>query len=137
MALTQKQENFCLAYIETGNASEAYRVAYDADGMKPETVNRKAKDVIDNGKIAARIKELRAPVVEKALLTLESHLKRLDDLSRKAEEAGQFGPAIKAEESRGKAAGLYADIGKDEEVKNVVRAIEVIRATKPDAVSSN
>ena len=28
--LTQKQENFCLAYIETGNASEAYRKAYNA-----------------------------------------------------------------------------------------------------------
>ena len=30
--LTQKQENFCLAYIETGNASEAYRKAYNATG---------------------------------------------------------------------------------------------------------
>jgi len=35
---TQKQENFCLAYIECGNASEAYRRAYDAEYMKPETV---------------------------------------------------------------------------------------------------
>lgn len=37
--LTPKQETFCLAYIETGNASEAYRQAYDAENMKPDTVN--------------------------------------------------------------------------------------------------
>ena len=109
MALTPKQENFCLAYLETGNASEAYRRAYDADGMTPESVNRKAKEVIDNVKIAARLEELRAPVREKALLTLESHLKRLDDLSRKAEDAEQFAPAITAETNRGKAAGLYTE----------------------------
>lgn len=34
--LTQKQEAFCLAYIETGNASEAYRLA-----GKPASVNGK------------------------------------------------------------------------------------------------
>ena len=37
--LTPKQESFCLAYIETGNASEAYRQAYDVGPKtKPETV---------------------------------------------------------------------------------------------------
>ena len=109
MALTPKQENFCLAYLETGNASEAYRRAYNCEDAKPETVNRTAKEVLDNPKITARLEELRAPVREKALLTLESHLKRLDDLSRKAEEAAQFAPAITAETNRGKAAGLYTE----------------------------
>lgn len=56
--LTPKQEAFCLAYIEIGNASEAYRRVYDAGNMKPETVNRKAKELMDNGKITARITEL-------------------------------------------------------------------------------
>jgi len=31
ISLTIKQEAFCQAYIETGNASEAYRTAYAAD----------------------------------------------------------------------------------------------------------
>jgi phage terminase small subunit len=66
MALTEKQGRFCLAYIETGNASEAYRRAYDAESMKPKTVNRKAKELMDNGKITARIAELRQPAVELA-----------------------------------------------------------------------
>lgn len=107
--LTQKQETFCLAYMKTGNASEAYRRAYDAARMKPETVNRKAKELLDNGKIRARLDELRKPVVDAAQITYESHLTRLKELSDAAFEAGQFAAAIKAEESRGKVAGLYVD----------------------------
>lgn len=107
--LTIKQENFCLAYLETGSASEAYRRSYNAEKMKPETVNRKAKELMDNGKIAARLNELRHPAIEAAKVTLKSHLDRLDSLGRLAEERGQFSAAINAEISRGKAAGLYTE----------------------------
>ncbi len=109
MALTPKQERFCLAYLETGNASEAYRRAYDAEKMKPESINVNACKLLSDAKIAQRLEELRAPVREKAQLTLESHLARLDELSRKAEADLQFGPAITAETNRGKAAGLYTE----------------------------
>lgn len=109
MKLTAKQEAFCLAYIETGNASEAYRRSYSASGMKPETINTKSSELMANGKIAARLDELREPVRNRAMLTLESHLARLDHLSRLAEGSAQYSAAIKAEESRGKAAGLYTD----------------------------
>lgn len=71
MALTQKQEAFCLAYIETGNASEAYRRAYDTARMKPESVNRLAKALMDNVKIRSRLAELHAPALEKAGATVE------------------------------------------------------------------
>ena len=74
-ALTPKQEAFCFGYLETGNASEAYRRAYDAAGMKAPTINRKAKELLDNGKIAARLAELRKPAADAAQVTLEGHLK--------------------------------------------------------------
>lgn len=106
-ALTPKQERFCLLYIETGNASEAYRRAYDASRMTSGSVNRKAKELLDNGKITARLDELRAPVVEKAQITLESHLTELERLKRRAEQAGNINAALRAEELRGKAVGLY------------------------------
>lgn len=109
MKLTQKQENFCLAYIESGNASEAYRSAYKAGRMKPATINRKAAELMDNGKITARLEQLRKPVRERAQITLESHLERLNHLSLMAEQAEQYSAAIKAEESRGKVAGLYVE----------------------------
>lgn len=109
MALTPKQEAFCHKYVETGNASEAYRHAYDAGGMKPASVNRKAKELLDNGKIAARLAELRAPAAEAAQITLESHLRRLGELSTAAQEAGQMAAAITAEIARGKAAGVHVE----------------------------
>lgn len=107
--LTQKQENFCLAYIETGNMSEAYRRSYNTENMKPETVNRNAKTLYDSSKIAARIAELRKPAQEKALLTLDEHLARLAELSQRAGDEGKYGPAVQAEIARGKAVGLYVE----------------------------
>ena len=98
--LTGKQEAFCLAYIETGNASEAYRRAYNAESMKPATVNRKAKMLMDMGKIRARLNELQSEAAERSKLTLTRHL----DALRELRDA-----AIKAEITRGKAAGLYRE----------------------------
>lgn len=63
--LTPKQESFCLLYCETGNASEAYRRAYDAGKMLPGTINRKAFDLLENGKITAMIADLKAITAEK------------------------------------------------------------------------
>lgn len=74
---TPKQEAFCLAYLKTGNASEAYRLSYNAGKMKPETVNRKAKELLDNGKIAARLNELNSAAVTDAVMTRQQALERL------------------------------------------------------------
>ncbi|WP_261532587.1 terminase small subunit [Burkholderia multivorans] len=109
MSLTQKQEHFCAAYIETGNASEAYRRAYDVGAMNAASVNRKAKELLDNVKITARITEMRAPVLERAQLTLEQHLSDLKRLRDLAEKNGKYAPAVAAEISRGKASGLYVE----------------------------
>ena len=109
MPLTQKQEAFCLEYINSGNASAAYRAAYNTSRMKPETVNRTAKSMMDNHKIAARLIELRAPAVEAVQLTLEMHLRTLAELRDEARLLGQMGAAINAESQRGKAAGLYVE----------------------------
>lgn len=65
--LTIKQENFCLAYIETGNASEAYRRAYNAGKMKEKTIWEKASTLLADGKVAARTEELREAATRKAV----------------------------------------------------------------------
>lgn len=77
MALTPKQESFCLAYLETGNASEAYRRVYATTRVKPETINRSAKELIDNPKIAARLAELTKEATSKAVMTRQRALERL------------------------------------------------------------
>ena len=78
--LTIKQENFCNKQIECGNASEAYRYAYDAFKMKDTTVNRCAKELLDNPKITARLNELRERLQEKTDITKEQLLKELQTI---------------------------------------------------------
>lgn len=89
--------------------SDAYRTAYSAENMKPETVQNKAHVLMKNGEVTARVAELRKPIVEAAQITLTSHLQRLQALSDAAEKSNQFSAAISAEVARGKAAGLYVD----------------------------
>lgn len=81
MKLTIKQENFCNFYIETGNASEAYRRSYATEKMKDETINRKAKELMDNGNITARIKELQAELKAISDITKERVLEELSAIA--------------------------------------------------------
>ena len=69
--LTPKQDAFACAYVETGNASEAYRRAYDASSMKEETIWRKAKECLDNGKVTARVEQLQAAHAERHNVTID------------------------------------------------------------------
>ena len=107
--LTQRQEDFCLAYIESANASEAYRKVYSTKRMKPETVNNSAFKMLQKGDIAARIASIRESAAEKVSMTLESHLSDLKNLRDAAVNDGKWAAAVAAEVSRGKAAGLYVD----------------------------
>ncbi|MDG6477475.1 terminase small subunit [Glaesserella parasuis] len=101
-----KQENFAQYFVETGNASEAYRKAYKADGMKPETVHRKAKELMDNGKITARIEELQAEHIERHKLTVDDLLDELEVAREKALERGQLSVAVSATMGKAKLLGL-------------------------------
>ena len=79
--LTIKQENFCNYYIESGNASEAYRRAYSCENMKDETVNRKAIELMNNGMVAARVKVLQEEQKEKSDITKERILQELSGIA--------------------------------------------------------
>lgn len=108
MPLTPKQEAFALAYVETGNASEAYRRAYNAGKMKPETVNRTAKGLLDNRKIAARVAELQAEHVERHRLTVDDLLAELEQARQAAltAETAQSSAAVAATMGKAKLLGL-------------------------------
>ncbi len=83
MKLTDKQEKFCQKVVELSNTSEAYRESYDTSRMKDASVHRKAKELVDNVKIAARLEELREELRERHRVTV-------DDLVRELEEARQI-----------------------------------------------
>lgn len=76
--LTPKQEAFCLAYIETGNASEAYRQAYDTQASA-KTIHEKASRLLAEGKVRARLGELQQKNAEASGITVERITKMLAD----------------------------------------------------------
>ena len=82
MALTVKQEAFCLAYMETGNASEAYRRAYNAENMKAEGIAVNACKLLASTNVALRVTELKEAAVKRNEITI-------DDLITELEEARQ------------------------------------------------
>lgn len=82
MGLTVKQESFCNYYLECGNASEAYRRAYSCKKMKDETINRTAFDLLNNHKVAARLKELRAEMQRRSDITKDEVVGILADIAR-------------------------------------------------------
>ena len=57
--LTLKQEAFAMAYMETGNACEAYRRAYNADRMNRNSIEVNASKLLNGTKVALRVTELR------------------------------------------------------------------------------
>jgi phage terminase small subunit len=102
--LTPKQERFALEYFKTGNASEAYRIAYDCQKMKPESINRKALVELDKGMIRARVEQLRNKAETKAVLTKERALEILAEIA----EQGQDKDKVAALKQAGKMNGWEA-----------------------------
>ena len=79
--LTEKQERFCNYYLDCdGNASEAYRMAYDASKMQPETIWSNASRMLASNKVAARIAELRSERAEASKVNREKVEKILMDI---------------------------------------------------------
>lgn len=75
--LTIKQENFCNKYIETGNASEAYRFAYDCSKMTPDSINVTASQLLKNPKITLRLDQIQKELREKSNISKEKVLEKL------------------------------------------------------------
>ena len=57
--LTPKMLAFCRAYVETGNASEAYRRSYNTEKMKTESVGRMAHDLMSDLRVSSMIASLK------------------------------------------------------------------------------
>jgi len=85
--LTAKQEAFAQAIADGMGQGDAYRMAYDAEGMKDSTVYSKASIMMNDGKIRARVDELKSMVVEKQLWTREMSVKGLIQAYRIAQDA--------------------------------------------------
>lgn len=117
MTLTLKQEAFARAYVETGNASEAYRQAYNAENMKPEAIKVEASRLLDNPNVALTVDSLKAKHQKAHDVTVASLTEALNRALKKAEgEAKGASAMVSAVMGLGKLHGLITE---KREVKHV------------------
>lgn len=94
--MTPKQEKFCQLYVELGNASEAYRQAYDASKMQAPTVNVKASQLLAQDKISVRVAELKAQHAERHAMTVDDIAALLHEDRKFARDCGTPAAAVSA-----------------------------------------
>ena len=84
MSLTPKQEKFIQGIVSGLSQREAYKQAYNTSRMKEETIDVKASELFNDGKVTVRYKALMKEHKDKALWTRE---KSVNDLIMIKEEA--------------------------------------------------
>jgi phage terminase small subunit len=131
--LTIKQETFCQKYIETGNASEAYRQAYNSKG-KTEVVAPEASRLLATPKVAARVAELREAVTKAHGVTVSSLIAELEEARQVGAKREQAAAMVAATMGKAKLAGIDKDAGEEgAEAQPVKVEVTVTDSRKPSA----
>ena len=107
--LTVKQEKFAQAYIETGNASEAYRQAYSAEKSSPEAIWVNASKLLANAKVALRVAELQMQAQERHEVTVDMIRSEIDEARDMAKKDGKTSDMLTASRDKAKLYGLLVD----------------------------
>jgi len=111
--MTPKQELFAQVYLETSNASEAYKQAYNTQA-NANTVNRKASQLLKHPEVSTHIIELQNEQRKKHHLTLDDILQELEQTRLLALKNKQCSAAISATMSKAKLLGLDKKAGVNE-----------------------
>lgn len=110
MSLTPKQEAFARAYVETSNASEAYRRAYNAENMKRESIAVEACKLLDDPNVAQMVQSLKEEALQRHRLTVDDLLRELEEARMAAyqQEKPQAAAMVAASMGKAKLLGLEA-----------------------------
>jgi phage terminase small subunit len=105
--LTPKQEAFALAYVETGNAAEAYRRAYDVKaGTQHSSIYVAASRLLDNPKVMLRVSELQDQAIQLCLYTVKDAFTEYEVARQLALQAENPSAAVAAVNGKVKLFGL-------------------------------
>ena len=87
LKLTIKQEAFARAYVETGNASEANRRAYNAENMKQESIAVNASKTLARANVALMVSEMRKELAERSMWEREDSVRVLAAIATEDQDA--------------------------------------------------
>lgn len=112
MNMTPKQIAFCQAYLETGDASEAWRRSYDASKSNKNSVNRRGHEMLQHSKVIAYLAEERAHIMARHRITVDDLMSELEEARTAALGADtvQSSAAVSATMSKAKLLGLDKQI---------------------------
>ena len=102
--LSLKQMRFVKEYAHLGNGSEAARRAGYKLGPR---IGQIAVENLQKPAVVAALKQELARI--EADVSPQRVKNRLHEISHAAQDAGQFGPAVRAEELLGKSCGMWID----------------------------
>ena len=77
--------------------------------MKPETINRKAVELLRNGKVTAWVEALKTEHRQRHQVTVDGLVSDLSQIRQAAEESGQLGVARQSVMDMAKLLGLVVD----------------------------
>jgi len=127
--ITQKQRNFCNAFVETGNASEAYRRAYSTDNMSAESIKVEASRLLDNPNVSLTVEELRKQHAERHNVTVDSITKELEEARIMSMTEKQLSTAVSATMGKAKLHGLLIDKS-DNQTEVTVNFTKTVKSAK-------
>lgn len=105
--LTSKQEAFAVAYVETGNAAEAYRRAYDVRAAtQHSSIYVNASKLLDNAKVMQRVQDLQRQAAEMCLYTVRDAYEEYETARQLALEESNPNAAVSAVNGKVKLFGL-------------------------------
>ena len=107
--LEPSREKFCQLFIETGSASEAYRLAFPESRMNRNSLAVEACKLKKEPNVSLRIQELREMHQEKHNITVESLLQELEEARQVARDSEKQQPAAMVSATMGEAKLLGLD----------------------------
>lgn len=103
--MTIKQEKFCIEYIKSGNATEAYKKAFNAENMKQNTINKKAYELLKKPEIQEYIDSIRTKIEDEAIIETKQRKIFLSNLIR--DSKADISEKLKAIDLLNKMDGVY------------------------------
>lgn len=106
--VTEQEDAFSRVFVETGNASEAYRQSYKSDKMSVNAIGVEASRMLDRPRVALRIAQLRETHTKRHNVTVDSLIAELEEarIAALTAETVQASAATAATMGKAKLMGL-------------------------------
>ncbi len=107
--LTRREEKFVKALVSQDGMITQGEAAIEA-GYPVSSAHVRASEMMNPyicPHVVKAVQDYRNQLDKKYAVTYQRHIKRLDDIGRKAEESGAWSAVVQAEYRRGLASGLY------------------------------